>query len=367
MWTVEALKEAHQVSIVTAGGADLPALNAKYGTAVDASEVEIIETGYPLWLAAVPVGDALKGAWFQRRLRSIAQRFDLVLSTYNLLDVPAPAIQFIADFSWDDELRRKLHPEKGLRGIAHGDSLFRRSYLKTARLIGGGYPEKVLKSNWSLVVANSNWTARILRERYGVVSRVVYPPVVDDFSAIPAAQKRFRFVCIGRISPEKELAKVIAIVKAVRDRGFELDLHIIGDWKSSAYGRQLREHAAQQGAWIHFEGDCRGETKSRLLLESRFGIHGCTGEAFGIGVADMVKAGCITFVPAEGGAAEIVDRPELVYRTIDDAMDKIEAVLKHDKLQKDLTTHLAERAERFSEERFMRNIVDLVSEFDNGR
>jgi len=40
---------------------------------------------------------------------------------------------------------------------------------------------------------------------------------------------------------------------------------------------------------------------------SRYGIHGAEGEGFGIAIAEMVKAGCVTFAPAVGGPAEILD------------------------------------------------------------
>ena len=78
----------------------------------------------------------------------------------------------------------------------------------------------------------------------------------------------------------------------------------------------------------------------RSLTGCRYGIHGREGEAFGIGVAEMVKAGCITFAPAEGGPAEILAHQALLYENDADAVEKISAVLSHDVLREELIWHL---------------------------
>ncbi len=363
LWSVEALKDTHQVTIVTSGGANLGELNAIYGTAIDSSEVNVIETGLPWWIAGLKAGDALKVAWFNRQLRRISPSFDLVLSTYHPVDVRTPTIQFIADFSWDDEERRRLHPEQGWRGFVHGDNSLRHIYLGFAQWLSNSIASADALRESTCVVSNSKFSAAILHKKYGISSRVIYPPVAGEFPIVPSNNRKNRFVALGRISPEKELEKVISIVGKVRDRGHEVELLILGDWESSIYGKDLYQQARARGDWIRFAGDCRGEKKARLLADSKFGIHGCEGEAFGIAVAEMVKAGCISFAPVEGGPAEIVSDSRMLYSDATDAVNKIDLVLQDAELQQKLTLQVKAQGKQYSEKAFMVSVRNIVSEY----
>ena len=51
-------------------------------------------------------------------------------------------------------------------------------------------------------------------------------------------------------------------------------------------------------------------------------------EHFGIAVAEMMQAGCITFIHDSGGQTEIVNLRELRYQTKEEAIEKIIQVLK---------------------------------------
>jgi len=79
----------------------------------------------------------------------------------------------------------------------------------------------------------------------------------------------------------------------------------------------------------------------------------------------MVKAGCITFAPAEGGPAEILNHEALLYRDDDDAVEKISAVLSHQALREELSRHLRHQAEKFSPENFMAGLRSVVYGFLN--
>ena len=77
----------------------------------------------------------------------------------------------------------------------------------------------------------------------------------------------------------------------------------------------------------------------------------------------MVKAGCITFAPAEGGPAEILDHEALLYRNDNDAVNKITAVLDSQMLRDKLNRHLGRQAEQFSPESFMAGLRSAVKQF----
>ena len=87
------------------------------------------------------------------------------------------------------------------------------------------------------------------------------------------------------------------------------------------------------------------------------------GKHFGIAVAEMVKAGCITFAPAEGAPAEILNHEALLYYNDDDAAQKIGAVLEREALREKLIRHIRHQADKFSPEAFMFGLRDAVHHF----
>jgi len=99
------------------------------------------------------------------------------------------------------------------------------------------------------------------------------------------------------------------------------------------------------------------------MARHKFGINGCRREAFGIAVAEQVKAGCIAFVPDGGGQTEIIDHRMLIFKNEDDAVRKIEAVLSSVNVQENLRGHLAVRARELSTEKFMNSVREIVFEF----
>jgi glycosyltransferase involved in cell wall biosynthesis len=100
------------------------------------------------------------------------------------------------------------------------------------------------------------------------------------------------------------------------------------------------------------------------VANCRFGIHGMLDEHFGIAPAELLRAGCIVFVPDSGGQVEIVgDHPELRYDSDDDAVEKICQVLADQETESRLRMALSERSELFSETQFMKNISNVVDDF----
>ena len=363
MWAAEALKRDFAVSLVTAGPVDMAQLNQFYGTAISSREISVCSLPMPRPLAGKRAPSALRGAFGSRALKYVAHEHDILISTYNLCDFGVPAIQCVADFSWDEEVRRRFDsPPGGVHGLFHRSRWLRRHYLQLCGTIAAPSGRNLF-SGEDLIVANSQWTAAKLSERYGAVARVVYPPVFGTFPDVPDERRNNDFVCIGRIAPEKRIERMIQIVGAVRKRGHDVRIRIIGPLDNSSYSRTIASLAEQHREWVLLEGRKVGAEKTRILADCRYGIHGREGEAFGIGVAEMVKAGCITFVPAEGGPAEIVGHETLSYRDDDDAVEKISAVLNRETLREELARHLRCQAEQFSAERFMDGLRSAVDEF----
>ena len=131
----------------------------------------------------------------------------------------------------------------------------------------------------------------------------------------------------------------------------------------SPFAKKVQGLASRHRDWVFLEGRVVGKTKRELMARHRFGINGRKSEPFGIAVAELVKAGCLTFLPNGGGQTEIVDHPSLVFENDDDAIHKIVSALENPALQGHLVGHLRERSRELSTERFQDGVRSLVAEF----
>ena len=360
-WAVSALRPLYSVTVATGRPIDLPNLNRHCGTNLQPEDMEVLLAPRGPY-QAIGHTDALRGALFTRFLRAVASRCDVCISAYNMLDFGKPAIQFIADFSFSDDLRLEFHPlARGYKGWFHRPGMLRDGYLALTRGLAGAGPYDG-REDW--LVANSEWTAGILRTRLGLpCHRVIYPPVAVVVEDLPWPQREIGFVSIGRVSPEKRLDRVIDILERVRAAGHDLHLHLIGAIGDDRYGRSLRERIARNATWCYAEGYRTGSEKMALLARHRFALHACVGEAFGVAVAEYVEAGCIPLVPHVGGAAEIVGMADLTFADEDEAVAKIVQLLRSPDRQRAVRAVLRQRKGLFSPERFVAQIRDLVADW----
>ena len=361
LWTLQALKDDYDVTLITTGEVDLARLNIYYGTRLVPEDFSVQYVPLPFGLRSTEKLVGLKGSFFQRCVRRVAADFDVMISCYGPMDFGRHGIQMIADFAFVDELRFSLHP--GVRSWKrwwYGRSPLRQLYLHICGIVNGASP-----GGWkrNLNLANSDWSAKLLRERFGVESQTLYPPVETDFPSIDFAKRDNGFVCLGRISAEKRVDAIIGILSRVRQRGNDIHLHVLGGVDDSPYGAGVKSLAEQNREWVFLEGWAIGGEKKKLLASHRYGIHGRENEPFGIAVGEMVNAGCIVFVPNGGGQVEIVDQPALVFRDDADAVEKIDAVLKSTAEQERLRHQLRQGATRFAPQAFQAQIHQVVRDF----
>jgi len=358
---IKALQEEYRVSLITMGRPDLAALNEKYGAGIDLARLETR-------LLAIPPGtrrrfDALRGFPLARYCRRHARDYDLMISTYNVMDFGVAGIQMIADFAFDDTLRREADFSGGVvEPPAHRPSPARTLYLRLARALAGDREE-----GWrrNLTLANSKWTARRLRDKLGLAAGVIYPPVAGGFPRVPWTEREDGFVAVGRLVPEKGFDLIIAILAEVR-KVRPVHLHIIGRRERTAYAAKIESLCRGLGDWARLEGEMYGAEKAAFLTRHKYGLSGRRGEAFGIAVAEMVKAGLVVWVPDDGGQTEIVDHAGLTFSGRDQAAALIRSVLSDADAQARLTRHLEARAEAFSAARFSGELRAAVRNFLEG-
>ena len=352
---LQALRDDYALGVLSWRPVALDPINEHFGTTLRPSDLQCLL--YPPLLRRFT--DRLPGVWSLLKIfmllkwaRSIQPLFDLSISVNNEADLGRPGIQYI-HYPWNCFPR----PPSDRRWYANRatNALY---YRLLPRLLD--YSRDRVKQNLTLV--NSDWIGTLVKGLYpDIETRTLYPPVLGDFPSIPWERREEGFICIGRISPEKEIEKIIRILGLVRKTGRLVHLHIVGPDNDLEYASLIRTIAKKNAAWVELTGTLPRAELSMLIAGHRYGIHGMSEEHYGMAVAEMVQAGCIVFVPNGGGQVEIIDRHEpLLYQTEAEAAEKIVRVLNSTSEQVRLRAYLASLQARCSRDRFVSEFREIV-------
>jgi len=353
-WMVQALKDEHEVTALTWTPLDWERANRLWGTEIRTGDVASLRV--PRWLRALvrvlPAPVALMRTCILLRLaKRLAPEFDCVVTANNEGDFGRVGVQYV-HFPWNLFPR----PDADLRWY-HLGPLLPPYYALCKRIADFD----VARARKNITLVNSDWTRRMALDRADLPSRTVYPPVKVGAVSRPWAEREDGFVCIGRFSPEKRLERVIEIVDRVRAQLPGVKLHLAGTRDNEPYYRQI-VRLVRATPWITLHEDLSRDELEQLMARQRYGLHGMLEEHFGMAPAEMVRAGCIVWVPNGGGQVEIVDHPRLVYESVDDAAAKIVRTLGDPTEQDALRGHLAARADAFSPEAFVTKVRASVAE-----
>jgi glycosyltransferase involved in cell wall biosynthesis len=361
-WMIQALKSSWDVTVLTWARPDFDALNRWYGTSIQSSEVDVhvvpraarrVVDAAPLWLGL------LRYALTVRTARRVAHRYDAVICAENEAALGRTILQYI-------HYPRFLTPRPQSDMHAHHrvPGLLRAYYAICGRI--APCPADEVAQNVTL--ANSAWTAEQMRAAYPSANiAVVHPPVATEFPNVAWDRRENGFVCIGRFAHDKEAAKVIRILGAVRRVVPDVHLHFAGGRAGLSAFRRLARLTRPHRSWIEIHENLSREELAALAATHRYGIHGKADEHFGIGPAELVHAGCVVFLPNGGGQVEIAGHDaRVLYRDAGDAVAKIVHVLTEPREQMSLRTHLADVGLTFSAERFMQSIQEAVARLPSG-
>lgn len=362
-WALQALRDVAEVTLVTWTAVDLERVNRYYGTALKPRDFRLqLPSPAARRLAGVLPGPAylLRMAVLLRRCRQLdrQQPFDVLLSTFNEVDFGRRGIQYI-------------HAPQALAGGRQEPSrsaparLALAAYERLCTRLAGS-PGSGVEANLTLV--NSSFIAEQVRAAYAMPAIVLHPPVPGGFPDTPWQERIDGFVWVSRFHPSKRLAEVVEIVERLRTRGHDLRLTIVGTPNHRSDEAEARRLAAGRAGWLSLHTGIDRAELVPLMARHRYAIHAMPGEHFGIVVAEYLRAGCIPFVHARGGPVEIVGgESRLTFTDVDDAVSTIDRVLRDAELQLDLRSRLRQRRDLYSEERFAREIRDVVERFAGAR
>ena len=358
-WILQALAPIHRVTLLSWQPVSIEPVNRFFGTTLKPGDFDTIDVPAS-WRAALdrlPVPAALiKLSLLMRRARDVGADYEVLFGVHNEMDFGRRGIQYI---HYPTYFRPR--PDVDLRWYHRPRSALTLYYRVADRI--AGFSADRLKRNLTLV--NSDWTGARVQRSLGITTHTLYPPVVAPAAGVPWDERRAGFLVIGRISPEKEIERVMRILARVRREHADLTLTVIGTWDrhSRRYQQQLLEQAAALGPWIEFKENLGRDDVRHLMATHRYGIHGMREEHFGMAPAELARAGCIVWVPRGGGQMEIVGHEKaLMYQSEDDAVEKIMRTLG-DQTEQTRLRAVLRSAERFSTEHFIAAVRSIVAEF----
>ena len=317
MMFIAELQKTCEVTLALNGDTDIAAVSAMSGVPIDAGRLRIVrlDSDKPFvakreWLAAL-----LR----TRKLKALARDADVCISTANVMDFGKPGHHFVYLLSQ-------------FGGAAFYDYLMGRGggfgARRLARRIGTAFYENVAKPLFGVrplkrifadprerIYPTSRYVEGILRGYFGPFnSKVFYPPTTFEFGDGHVERDPLLAIYVGRIFPPKRITDLVDIVEKARAiSGLDLKFHVAGKLAPIPYTDLLRKMEAER-PWLKLVGPVYGEDKDRFMRSATYALHAERDEAFGIAIAEYLKAGCVPVVPDVGGPSEIVGNPELEFR-----------------------------------------------------
>jgi glycosyltransferase involved in cell wall biosynthesis len=358
-WTLQALRETTELSLLTWVPVDYEGVNRLFGTSLKPGDFRVYRT--PSWpsrfMDSLPTSvELLKLFLMQRWCRKLdaAERFDVLIGTNNEIDFGRRGIQYV-HFPWSylprpEVDRRWYHTEAAVA-----------AYRAACRLLSDVSEERI-RENVTLV--NSAFIGNKVRQVRGGSSIVLPPPVPGGFPEVPWTDREEAFICVGRFSPEKRWENAVEIVRRLREGGRSVRLTLVCTPDNPRYEGQIRMLAERHADWMTIRANLPRKELVNFVARHRYGLHLMEGEHFGIAPAELQRGGCLPFVHRSGGPMEIVGGEErLMFETVDDAVGKTAAVLDSETLQQELRKRAAERAQLYTAEHFVASVRRIVDEF----
>ncbi len=363
-WSLQALQHDYDVTLLASAPWDAAALNRYYGTSIEPAAIgSLIYSAAGRILRLDPDPSTIQpNCYLMRKAKGLRSRFDCAFGTDNETDLGPPALQYV----------HYPHLAHVYPKVRHNLDLPPAS--KLAACLRGSIRPWMLMANFSFdrmcrnrTLVNSDWTGRWVQRVYGVECHTVNPPAAGEFPDTPWEKREDGFVLVGRLAVGKRIPWCIDVLGQVRRLYPGLRLHIVGSASRAPYdaGDAARIAGAirRNSSWVTFHDNIPRAAVAPLLATQKYGLHAMVDEHFGIGVAEMVRAGCIPFVHNSGGPPGIAGNdPRLTYETAAEAVEKIVRVLREPALQANLVSNLAPRKALYCPERFMDSIRGHVNQ-----
>lgn len=228
------------------------------------------------------------------------------------------------------------------------------AYTKFYRSLVSG----AIRSMKGRVLTNSRFTADRIAEVWGVNAKVVYSPVDVDSFAPPSGGPRRGIINVGRFSPEKRQHHAIYVASKVK---VDTQLTLVGSSVTPdtvIWLNKMKSFAHSTSARVRFFTNLSFDQLREELWKTKVLLHTFPDEDLGLAPLEGIAAGCVPVVPDAGGNVETVPIRELRFRSLDDAVTKVEEALRGD--FDAYMPQLKEHLELFGEGRFRARLLSVL-------
>ena len=358
------LQKSCDVTLAVNDDANLEKAAEMSGVAIDPGKLKVVKLDSGK-------GFASRHEWYAalvrtRKLKKLAKDADVCISTANVIDFGRGAHHFIyllsqfAGAAFYDYLM-------GRGGGMGPRRLFRRFstsiYENIVKpLFGVRSVRRIFADPKERIYPTSKYVEKILEGYFGPFnSEVFYPPTTFEFRDASVPRDPLLAIYVGRIFAPKRITDIVETVEKARTlAGKDLKLHIAGQLVESPYIDNLKR-LEKERPWLKLVGPVYGRDKERFMLSATYALHAERDEAFGIAIAEYLKAGCIPLVPDAGGPREIVARKELEFRTVDQAARTLADLVLDADFRDAMRTHCAERGREFTVDAYVARERRLMS------
>ncbi len=250
-----------------------------------------------------------------------------------------------------------------------------------ASLLTAGRPDTAWLDTYDVVVANSPFTERWIREWWERDSVVLEPPVPlrQPGTKQPMLLSVGRFFAPGRGHAKKQLELVEAF-RRLCERGLSgWELHLVGGCSPEDRGYLEQVRSAAAGLPVAFHVDAPGAELDALYRSASIYWH-ATGldedvdadpvraEHFGITTVEAMSAGAVPVVMAAGGQPHIVTDgvDGLLFHSIEQLVGLTEALAADPERRAALGAAAVRTASRYGLEAFARRLTALVDGLEGG-
>jgi glycosyltransferase involved in cell wall biosynthesis len=239
-------------------------------------------------------------------------------------------------------------------------------YLKNPRfrqaltLPYAAYAKEVERYQGKLLLTNSHFTARVIKESLGANSKVLYPPVSDVFFNNGDISSRENLVVtVARFGQGKgvELVPNIAFNTPENVKflmiGLAHDNIVLKNVKNKIEKLNLQKR-------ITLITNASREDITGYLSKAKVYLHTTKTEHFGISIAEAMAKGCIPVVHNSGGAPEFVPN-SYRYDDLPKASQIVTDAIEHWTPEK--SEKIKKMAMRFSQSSYSGYLVNFLNEY----
>jgi glycosyltransferase involved in cell wall biosynthesis len=281
-------------------------------------------------------------AW---RLREPVRDVDVVISSSHACAKAVRAMRGVPHlcychtpmrYAWDFDAERTRFP-RPLRSPARaGMAWFRRWDRKMARRV-------------TRFVANSTAVAKRIEQAYGREAEVIHPPVRTDFFT-PGDEREDFFLYVGRFVAYKRPELPVRAFASLPEHR----LVMVG---AGPLGPALRSQSTPN---VSFVDEVDDEGLRNLYRSARALVYPAE-EDFGIAMAEAQACGTPVIGLAAGGAPDIVEVGRSGWLLQDQSLEELRAAIRRAAVEDLDAQEIAAGAQRFSHERFRREIREAAT------